>query len=155
VPIFAELPEELLAKAVKLMGTEQYPKDRTIIQEGDIGNQMYIIVRGKVEIVRSSPNGPFRAAVLEVGDYFGEIALLQAVPRTATVTTLLPSIFLTMNRSEFDYLMEQAPELRKRLEQTAEQRLTALRFPPVQLPEQAADGHAVEKVAAPIGSPAN
>ncbi len=127
VPIFAELPADLLKKAVKLMGTEQYPQDRLIIQEGDIGNQMYIIVRGKVEVIRSSPDGPFRAAVLEVGDYFGEIALLQAVPRTATVRTLLPSIFLTINRSEFDFLLEQAPELRARFEQIAAERLAALR----------------------------
>jgi ATP-binding cassette, subfamily B, bacterial len=83
---------------------------------------MYIIVRGKVEVIRNTPEGPTRAAVLEAGDHFGEIALLRAIPRTATVRTLLPSIFLTINRSEFDFLMEQAPGLRARLEQIAEQR---------------------------------
>ncbi|HEX3356590.1 MAG TPA: ATP-binding cassette domain-containing protein [Tepidisphaeraceae bacterium] len=122
IPIFSDLPTPLLEKAVKFMGTEQYATDRVIIQEGDIGNQMYIIVRGKVEVIRNTEGGPTRAAVLEAGDHFGEIALLRAIPRTATVRTLLPSIFLTINRSEFDFLMEQAPDLRARLEQIAEQR---------------------------------
>jgi ATP-binding cassette, subfamily B, bacterial len=122
VPLFSELPEDLLEDAIKFMGTEQYPKDRVIIQQGDIGNRMYIIVRGKVEVVRDYSGGPVRSAVLETGDYFGEIALLRVVPRTATVRTLLPSTFLTINRSEFDFLMEQAPELRTRLEAIAEQR---------------------------------
>jgi ATP-binding cassette, subfamily B, bacterial len=124
VPIFSEVPDELLAAAVQFMGTEQYPTGRVVVQEGDMGNRMFIIVRGKVEVVRDSEQGPLRSAVLEAGDYFGEIALLRAVPRTATVRTLLPSVFLTINRTEFDLLMERAPGLRMRLEKTAQQRTT-------------------------------
>jgi len=122
VPIFSELPEELIEAAIHFLGTEQYPAGRVIVQEGDMGNRLYIIVRGKVEVVRDSEPGPLR--VLETGDYFGEIALLRAVPRTATVRTLLPSVFLSIDRSEFDLLMERAPELRLRLEKTAHQRAT-------------------------------
>jgi ATP-binding cassette subfamily B protein len=64
--------------------------------------------------------------VLEAGDCFGEIALLRTVPRTATVRTLLPSVFLTIDRSEFDLLMERAPDLRTRLEDIAEKRTVTM-----------------------------
>jgi ATP-binding cassette, subfamily B, bacterial len=126
VSIFAELPDELLAAAVDLMGTEQYPAGRVIVQEGDIGNRMYIIVRGRVEVVRDRDHGPERSAVLEAGDCFGEISLLRTVPRTATVRTLLPSVFLTIDRSEFDLLMERAPGLRMRLEDIAQKRTVTM-----------------------------
>jgi ATP-binding cassette subfamily B protein len=126
VSIFSELPDDLLAAAVGLMGTEQYAAGRIIVQEGDIGNRMYLIVRGKVEVFRDTDQGQERTAVLEAGDVFGEISLLRTVPRTATVRTLLPSVFLTLDRAEFDSLMERAPDLRRRLEDIAEQRTVTM-----------------------------
>ncbi|RWC03489.1 cyclic nucleotide-binding domain-containing protein [Mesorhizobium sp.] len=58
-----------------------------------------------------------RIALLRDGDYFGEIALLKNVTRTASVKTLTPCTFLSLQREQFSYLLERAPHLRARLEQ--------------------------------------
>ena len=65
-------------------------------------------------------------SVLEDGDFFGEIALLEEVRRTATVRALTPCLLLVLDRGEFRDLLAQAPELRKVFEGAAQARLTAL-----------------------------
>jgi ATP-binding cassette subfamily B protein len=50
--------------------------------------------------------------VLEDGDNFGELALLRDTPRTATIRTLVPCIFLTLQRKHFQNLLDQSPEVR-------------------------------------------
>ena len=81
-------------------------------------------MRGKVEVtVRRADMEEERIAILQDGDYFGEIALLKDVPRTATVKTLTTSIFLTLERSQFSSLLEDAPHLRESLTETYATRL--------------------------------
>ena len=63
-----------------------------------------------------------RIAILEDGDHFGETALLVDVPRTATVRTLVPSIFLTLDRVPFLRALERAPLLRESLMRTHQRR---------------------------------
>ena len=62
-------------------------------------------------------------AVLQDGDRFGEIALLRNVPRTATVTTLTPTIFLSLQRPLLELVMYKYPEVRKILLETLEERM--------------------------------
>jgi len=63
--------------------------------------------------------------VLEDGDHFGEIALLKNVPRSASVRTLTPCTFLTLQRDQFGSLLERAPQLRERIELIHERRVAA------------------------------
>ena len=65
-------------------------------------------------------------SVLEDGDFFGEIALLEEVRRTATVRALTPCMLLVLDRSEFHDLLDEAPGLRKVFEGAAQARLAAL-----------------------------
>jgi len=95
-----------------LFVTEHCPEGREVLHEGDSGDRFYIIVRGRVAVLKNSPSGEIRKlAVLETGDHFGEIALLSSVPRTASVRTLTPCIFLTLSRSQFLGVLDKAPEL--------------------------------------------
>jgi ATP-binding cassette subfamily B protein len=62
-------------------------------------------------------------AVLQDGDYFGEIALLMDVPRTATVRTRTESLFLTLSRGSFSRMLDRDPRLREKLEEESMARL--------------------------------
>jgi ATP-binding cassette subfamily B protein len=61
---------------------------------------------------------PRTIAVLEIGDHFGELALLRSAPRNATVRTLTPCLFLTLQREPFLELVAKAPGLLEAIERT-------------------------------------
>ena len=116
VPILAGLTDELLSALRDQFVTERYPANRRVIVQGDPGNRFYIIVHGKVDVVAEEPGGgERRIAALHDGDYFGEVALLKDVPRTASVWTRTPCIFLALERELFAALLEKAPLLHQSL----------------------------------------
>ncbi|WP_267901439.1 cyclic nucleotide-binding domain-containing protein [Cohnella faecalis] len=111
-PIFSEMEDSFLREISSFFATESYAKDRTIIHEGDPGDKFYVIVRGKVEVLKSDEQGnEARVAVLSDGDFFGEVALLRNVPRTASIRTLTPVVFVTLQREFFQDLLKKAPHL--------------------------------------------
>lgn len=116
-PIFSDMDDAFLHNISHFFATESYAKDRTIIHEGDPGDKFYVIVRGKVEVMKKDGLGDSkRVAVLSDGDFFGEVALLRNIPRTATIHTLTPVVFITLQREFFRDLIEQAPHLAALLE---------------------------------------
>jgi ATP-binding cassette subfamily B protein len=124
IPIFEELSDDLLVDIAGHVITELTPSGRHVVYEGDFGDLLYIIVRGSVEVAKNGQDGvPRRVAVLQDGDHFGEVALLHPVPRTASVRTLTPCIFLTLKRTRFLRLLERAPQLRASLEQIYYERI--------------------------------
>jgi len=126
IPILAQLDDEILAELPDQFVTERYPAERKVLVQGDPGNRFYILVRGKVDVIHEEPDGAeARIAVLHDGDYFGEIALLQDVPRTASIITRSPSVFLSLERAEFSSLLKRAPGLRETLLQTYADRQSA------------------------------
>jgi ATP-binding cassette subfamily B protein len=126
LPIFAKLDDVSLKEAADNFVSEQVPAGRLVVQEGDPGDLLYIVVRGSVEVSKIGADGVSRrVAVLQDGDHFGEVALLQPVPRTATVKTIDPCVFLTLKRIHFASLLKRAPEMRADLERIFLQRLSA------------------------------
>ena len=115
VPIFQNLGDEMLRQIKPLFVTERYNEDRVIMVEGEPGDRFYIIVRGTVEVLKGKENR--RVAVLQDGDYFGEIALLRDTPRTATVRTRTPNTLLSLDRGQFAYLVSSVPGMRDRMEE--------------------------------------
>jgi ATP-binding cassette subfamily B protein len=112
VPILEQLSSGLLAEIAPFFVTETFPQDRLIVHQGDPGDKFYIIVRGQVEVIRDDAGGGARRmAVLQDGDYFGEIALLQNTPRTASVRALVPCLCLALDRGHFLDLIERVPDL--------------------------------------------
>ncbi|MGE5416605.1 MAG: ATP-binding cassette domain-containing protein [Acidobacteriota bacterium] len=116
IPLFVELDDEFLDSISQLFVTEYYPANRVVITEGEPGDKFYIIVRGKVEVTKKAGSDMVeRLAVLVDGDFFGEIALIKNVTRTANVTTLMPTTLISLQRDLFQHLLEKAPELMERL----------------------------------------
>ncbi|WP_166240997.1 ABC transporter transmembrane domain-containing protein [Paenibacillus turpanensis] len=124
MPFFHGIELPLLQNIAALFTTETCQEGEEIVREGEEGNQCYLIVRGKFEVVKQVPEGGHtRVAVLQDGDHFGEIALLKNIPRTATVRALVPSILLSIRREAFQRLMQEQPQILLTLEQTLKHRM--------------------------------
>jgi MFS family permease len=97
VPIFAPLPgvslEHLAARLVPL----RVDADTVIVREGEAGDRFYILVEGALEVSQYGRT----ISELKEGAYFGEIALLRDVPRTATVTAKTDAVLYALNRDDF------------------------------------------------------
>ena len=133
LPLFEQLDAAMLTEAARLFATEQIPEGRTIVHEGDCGNRFYVIVSGSVEVLKriegAAPAGDGEAqrrlAVLQVGDHFGELALLHRISRTASIRMMTPCTLLTLASNQFDYLIERVPQLRARMERMHAARLNS------------------------------
>jgi ATP-binding cassette, subfamily B, bacterial len=123
IPIFEHLGDAQLATLAERFVTERYPAAEVVFREGDRGDRLHIVVRGKVEVEkRVGDGGVRRVAVLDDGNFFGEIALLQDVVRTATVRTITPCVLLALERGQFLDLLQLVPELRLAFERVADAR---------------------------------
>jgi ATP-binding cassette subfamily B protein len=124
LPFFRGIGEDALEQISQLFITETFDAGSTVIEQGDNGDKFYLIARGKVEILIASETSERRkVAVLEDGDHFGEIALLQHIPRTATVVTATSCLLLSLSHDHFHPLMERFPTIRAELERTLQTRL--------------------------------
>lgn len=124
IPLFHGLDEKELAEIQQGLVTEKVEADVTLMKQGEDGNRFYIIVRGQVEVLQNSGVEASRSlAVLEDGDYFGEMALLKRIPRTATIRTLTPCVLLTMHREWFQKAVEHSPQLKLKLENSYAERI--------------------------------
>ena len=91
----------------------------TIIQQGDHGNEMYLICRGEVEILDTQNQVK---ATLREGDCFGEIALLLAEPRTATVRAKAPCNLFVLGRADFSRILRDHPQFAQAIKDIARER---------------------------------
>ena len=94
---FASLPHAALRQLANELETRYVQPGEVIIRQGDMGDEMYLIRRGSVEVVRDRR----RIAVLREGDAVGEIALLTSAPRTATVRALEETELLALARDAY------------------------------------------------------
>jgi ATP-binding cassette subfamily B protein len=122
IPFFARLDDSTLAALANRFVTERCAAGDIIFREGDDGDKLRIIVRGSVEILKAER----QVALLEDGDFFGEIALLSDVPRTATAKARQACVLLALDREQFDNLMLAEPALRDKFEGIAALRRTQL-----------------------------
>jgi ATP-binding cassette subfamily B protein len=122
-PIFESVDTKLLEEIASLFVTESYPSDRVVVREGTPGNRFYLIAHGQVSVIKNGVDGTQKTVgVLEDGDYFGEIALIKNIPRSATIRTLTPCVMLSLHREIFQNLLDRASDLREKLEQSIAQR---------------------------------
>ena len=87
------MPDELLQRFVKT-----YPPGAVICREGEVGVEMYIIQKGKVRVSKGLQGKSYVVSVLEKGDFFGEMALVNRIQRTATVTAIDAVELLVLDR---------------------------------------------------------
>ncbi|MBC9783215.1 DUF2225 domain-containing protein [Heliobacterium chlorum] len=91
---------------------KNYEADDIIVHEGEPGNEMYIILSGKVEVYIQSIDGfPIVITELQAGDFFGEMSLLEGLPRSASVRAIENTILLSISESNFESIMSRQPRL--------------------------------------------
>lgn len=126
VPLLNNIGSELLNTLADKFMIEEVPTDQIVFEQGSIGEKFYIIVKGSVAISKydNIMNQQKDVAVLEEGDFFGEIALLHTMPRTARVKTLENCIFLVLHQKQFVNVFNKLPiETRDKLHIIAKKRL--------------------------------
>jgi len=103
---------------------ENYTAGSVIFREGDLGSEMYIIQNGHVRISLHVGAKERELAVLEKGDFFGEIALLNQSPeRTATATAIDDVELLKLRTTDLDQLLRRKPEIAIRMMMKLSERL--------------------------------
>src|SRR5438094_2777911 len=113
VKLFAELSPESLARLGTCLKTAEFPPSEVIVREGAPGVSMYILKSGLVEVRKKDPSTgiDFLVAQLSEGAAVGEMSLLTGKPRSATVTTVQPTVVFTLTRADFRNLLTQHPEI--------------------------------------------
>ena len=106
VPLFESLTNTQLQKVAALAQTRSYEGSTHIFKEGDVGHEMYVVLEGKVRISKQIPGaGEEALAILEAGQYFGEMAVIEDSPRSADAIAHIPCKLSAIDREKLDQLM--------------------------------------------------
>lgn len=102
VPIFQRLSDTHLSHLGARLGERSYPRSAAIFHQGSEGDELHLIVSGQVRIYTNSESGQeLSVRIFADGDFFGELALLDGRPRSATAETMRPTRTLTLHRTAF------------------------------------------------------
>lgn len=119
VPLFCRLSKGELARIGQLADEVDLPPGKTLTTEGSRGREFFVLLEGSAEVQR----GGRRIATMQGGDFFGEIALLTDVPRTATVTTTSTVHALVITDRAFRELLRKSPAIQGKVLETVASRL--------------------------------
>jgi CRP-like cAMP-binding protein len=114
IPIFQGLSKHELGNLLGIMYTKTYPAAEVVFQEGEMGRALFIVESGEVAVIKStqaSPGHPEERIIarLGLGGFFGEMALLEELPRSATVKTTTGCVLRFMYKAKLDALVAKHP----------------------------------------------
>ncbi len=110
MPIFADLDDKDLQKIIKLGTRQKYKKGNIVVLEQESGAALFVIISGKVKVVRMDEDG--REVILSMfgpGEFFGEMALLDGLARSASVVATVKSELFMIHRRDFLELLHDFP----------------------------------------------
>ena len=111
MPLFSRLNERELLRIMQVADVRAYAPGDTVVQEGDRGDELFIVLSGLVQVVRND------TVLTEVGqgEHFGEMALIRAMPRSATVVAVETSELIALHRADFFEILRKEHELAVKL----------------------------------------
>jgi CRP/FNR family cyclic AMP-dependent transcriptional regulator len=121
-PLFEGLSRNELAELAQRSEDMELEPGTVLCREGEIGHEFFVIIEGEVEIERRGKSLGTRGA----GDFIGEIALLEEVERTATVTAKTPLRVFVLTTTAFKRLVEQHPNVELKVLRTLAHRVAAM-----------------------------
>lgn len=107
VPLFSGLSKRHLRHIAKLMEEQSFDKGTKLAEEGRAGDSFHVMMEGEAKVTR----GGRLINRLIPCDFFGEVALIDGGPRTATVTAETPVTTLALDRNEFRRMLEEDPSI--------------------------------------------
>ncbi len=125
VPLFAGLSRRHLRRIAGLAEEVRFAAGRTVVQYDSRGNAFYVIVDGRARVMTGYSSRAF--ARLGPGDFFGELALLDGGPRTATVVAETPLETIRILRADFRRMLKDEPEVSLKLLEELSRRLRTQR----------------------------
>ncbi len=129
VPLFSDLTDQELGVLAESGSRQAYPGKTMVFQEGELGEVLLVILSGKVKVLLLGKDGEeFILTMLGAGNFFGEMSIIEAAPRSATVMTVEPCEFFLLWQKDLEKLMNTRPiilmkvlrHLSQRLRQTTE-----------------------------------
>lgn len=107
VSIFSSISDETLAQLAHVMTEVELEPDQPLFHKGDLGEDMYVIIEGEVK----AHDGPHTFNYLQEGNIFGEMAVLDPMPRVASITATQPTRLLRLERQPLFELMNRHSEV--------------------------------------------
>jgi CRP-like cAMP-binding protein len=115
--LFQRFDDAAMEACIACLRVRRFRRDETVFHQGDPGDALHVIARGRVKIVLPAPDAgePAILATLGPGDFFGELPLLDGEPHSASVIAFEPTETLMLGGTDFERLFETQPGLRRAL----------------------------------------
>ena len=110
-PLFEGLSRKELTQLARTSEDLDIPAGKVLCKEGDVGSEFFVVLEGKAEVTRKRK----KVATRGPGEFFGEIALLEDVPRMATVTAKTPLRCFVLTRQSFRQLVDASPGVERKV----------------------------------------
>ena len=107
VPLFSKLGKDALQNVAQIADEIDLPAGKEMATEGDRGREFFVLLSGEADVTKSGQ----RINTMKEGDFFGEVALVTKMPRTATVTATTDVDVLVITERAFDSLLKKQPEI--------------------------------------------
>jgi CRP/FNR family cyclic AMP-dependent transcriptional regulator len=125
-PLFEDLSRRELVQLARVSDDVEVSAGQVLCKEGDIGHEFFVIIDGEVDITRKGKKVATRGA----GSFVGEIALLEQVPRMATVKAKTPLRFFVLTERDFRHLVDANPSVERKVLRALARRVVELSSDP-------------------------
>jgi CRP-like cAMP-binding protein len=119
VPLFSKLSKQGLQDVAQIADEIDLPAGKEMATEGDRGREFFVLLKGTADVTKTGRS----INTMSGGDFFGEIALVSKMPRTATVTATTDVDVLVITERDFDALMKKSPEIGKQIAEALAERV--------------------------------
>jgi CRP/FNR family transcriptional regulator, cyclic AMP receptor protein len=119
VPLFSKLKKKGLEDVAHIADELDLPAGKTMALEGDRGREFFVLLEGEATVTK----GDQQINTMRDGDFFGEIALVTHMPRTASVTATTPVRVLVITERDFAALIKRSPEIARGVAEALAERI--------------------------------